>query len=127
MIDQKIWNVLRPEIRWVAMDESGKWWGFSDQPKQVMRSCWSKDGLLARLDDTIALPKVVDWRESLYERPPGPEAERPYVVDDAHRAYANAILPSMIASWRVDASTLSEMVTATHALARALREAEKTA
>ena len=124
MIDQKIWNVLRPEIRWVAMDKCGNWCGHERKPDRGSEA-WGLGG--ARFDlKAISLPADIYWRESLHERPVEPQAEKPYVVDDAHRAYVCAIMTPMLADFQRGESALEQVIIAAHRLARALREAEKT-
>ena len=125
MIDQKIWDVLRPEIRWVAMDRTGEWFGYDTKPDGPLSAHWNKGSAVAQLGGVIEMPSDIDWRESLHERPVEPQDEKPYAVDDAHRAYVCAIMTPMLADFQRGESTLEQVIIAAHRLARALREAEK--
>lgn len=63
------WEVIRPEYKWAAMDESGTVYLFGGKPKMF------SDGFMADIAcNTRALnidTTGIDWRESLTERPEG--------------------------------------------------------
>lgn len=71
--DQIPWETLRPEIRWVAMDDEGDWHGFTeDEPIRKSEGYWMRSGLGTVFHlRAISMPKVDPdrWDETLVERP----------------------------------------------------------
>ena len=81
--DQIPWSALRPEIRWVAMGNSGRWSGFPEKPEPFTSG--GPDGQSAGWKQTtgpeycgisaiVIMPKIdpAHWRETLIERPEEP-------------------------------------------------------
>lgn len=69
------WEALRPEIRWVAMDDEGDWYGFTeDEPIRKSEGYWLRPGrgTVFRLS-ALSMPTVDldQWQETLIERPEG--------------------------------------------------------
>lgn len=65
--DEIPWEALKPEVRWVARDDDGEWWGFESKP-EALPGYWSC-GLCAILE-IVAMPTgPTDWREAIAERP----------------------------------------------------------
>lgn len=64
------WDVIKPEYKWAAMDESGIVYFYKTMPSIIMqyRHWRSADNILSVLNiDTSG----IDWRESLVQRPEG--------------------------------------------------------
>ena len=66
-----IWAVLKPEYRWMAMDEDGEWWAYRKEAPDMNHDTWGGDG--ERLDPALlSLPTPdCDWSETCVERPEG--------------------------------------------------------
>ena len=63
-----IWAVLKPEFKWMAMDESRTWVAFTETPRHGA-SVWTEGGRYASLYG-LALPTPdCPWYETLTERP----------------------------------------------------------
>lgn len=72
LTEQIPWEVLRPEIQWVAMDDTKEWWGFQSKPESTS---WAWDACVSDDDSfSLLLVKMPDvdidqWRETLCKRP----------------------------------------------------------
>lgn len=63
-----IWAVLKPEFRWVAMDESESWWAYQDCPNSGA-TFWETTGELESLEALTLPTSNCPWNETLTERP----------------------------------------------------------
>jgi len=62
-----LWSMLPPWINWVAMDETGPWYGYEDKPENVGDG-FSGSGCIL-IPAPFAPPVARDWKNSLRERP----------------------------------------------------------
>lgn len=62
-----LWKVLNPIFKWLAIDADRHFYAFTSKPS-VEYDFWTGDGEV-RLSHFVALPKNIDWRTSLRERP----------------------------------------------------------
>lgn len=63
----KLWSILPPWIKWVAQDESGMWFGHSEEP-QCHARVWMR-GFASVIPAEYAPAFTGDWKDSLCERP----------------------------------------------------------
>lgn len=63
-----IWAVLKPEYRWVAMDENGGWYAYIEKPNQ-MPFQWRAVSHGPPLSGFLLPTPDCDWTETLTERP----------------------------------------------------------
>ena len=63
-----IWAMLKPDFRWIAMDESGSWWTYQDTPN-TGDTFWETIGELESLEAFILPTPDCPWYETLTERP----------------------------------------------------------
>jgi len=65
------WRCLRPEIKWVAMDITGTWFGYDIEPNKL-NTIWSTSSKIYALEG-VNMPKVpqLQWSETLVQRPGG--------------------------------------------------------
>lgn len=64
------WEVIKPEYKWAAMDESGSLWVYEGKPK-AGDSAWGYSGNLDGIGALNINTTGIDWRESLVQRPDG--------------------------------------------------------
>jgi hypothetical protein len=65
------WDILQPEIKWLAMDYDGRWYGYTKKPFQTLDS-WkiTYDGSWWSLENVVMPPSAPeDWTKTLAERP----------------------------------------------------------
>lgn len=56
-VDLPLW------VKWLAQDEDGAWWGYSDEPLEYSRGWYENEvGLRQKIKQSSANP---DWRTSL--------------------------------------------------------------
>jgi len=69
----KLWPLLPPWIKWLAMRDTGEWRGYTDKP--VMKSAYWDGSVPDSWKWYITIPKDYapsysgDWKDSLVERP----------------------------------------------------------
>jgi hypothetical protein len=62
---------LRPEWKWIAMDEGGQVYAYKEEPERLW-SVWEKDRKGIRIDQLIDISfDGITWRETLIQRPEG--------------------------------------------------------
>jgi hypothetical protein len=62
---------LRPEWKWIAMDEGGQVYAYKEEPERLW-SVWEKDKKGIRIDQLVDISfDGIPWRESIIERPEG--------------------------------------------------------
>ncbi len=66
-----IWAVLKPEYRWLAMDEDTRWLGYTERPikSRALPRFTAATGTVVRLDGLILPIPDCPWHETLTERP----------------------------------------------------------
>lgn len=64
------WEVIRPEYKWVAMDEDGAVWLFEAQPS-VLHTMWDSLKNMCEAEALNIDAAGINWRDSLTERPEG--------------------------------------------------------
>jgi hypothetical protein len=65
------WSDYPTWCKWVAMDNSGKWWGYYGEKPKVCLDTWNDSALNYSRIHPDYYPRnfTGDWTESLFERP----------------------------------------------------------
>jgi hypothetical protein len=62
---------LRPEWKWIAMDECGRIFAYQDKPERLW-NVWGEDGKCIRIEQLIDISfDGIPWREAIIQRPEG--------------------------------------------------------
>lgn len=65
------WEKYPAWFQWVAMDESGSWWGYDTNPKLCATSWRNNDGWATQIHPKYLPTFTGSWRDSLVMRPEG--------------------------------------------------------
>jgi hypothetical protein len=67
------WERLPAWVEWVARDESGTVWAYSDEPRGMTIAWGDQGGSFRRIDDFPGIMQIgtADWRNSKQRRPRG--------------------------------------------------------
>ena len=69
--DEIPWESLRDEILYMARDESGRWFGFTEYPAWAGKSWIPRGGVFYRLEGVKMPIGPDDWRRAIAKRPEG--------------------------------------------------------